>query len=156
MSLCFLVSVLQEEEGGVCPEVVHAEARRQCSRLTGSQRKSPADWARHAPPPLLARITTRRNPDRVEGRQRDPAVRSLNAGDRPPGAGRALLPWLQMLLKRFGWFSWDFSPGWTTCWLCGLTSSSCTDLFSSWSNLMWGKKSADIVTKLSGPMISGC
>lgn len=88
MSLCFLVSVLQEEEGGVCPEVVHAEARRQCSRLTGAQRKSPADRARHAPPPLLARITTRRNPDRVEGRQRDPAVRSLNAGDRPPGAGR--------------------------------------------------------------------
>lgn len=68
----------------------------------------------------------------------------------------ALLPWLQMLLKRFGWFSWDFSPGWTTCWLCGLTSSSCTDLFSSWSNLMWEKKSAPIVTKLSGPMISGC
>lgn len=93
--LVFSVSVLKEKEGGVCSEVVHSEAGRQCSRLTGSQRKSPADWARHAPPALLARITTRRNPDRVEGWQRDPAVRSLNAG--------ALLPWLQMLPKRSGW-----------------------------------------------------
>lgn len=42
-----------------------------------------------------------------------------------------------------------------TCWLCGLMSSSCTDLFSSWSNLMW-TKSTDIVTKLFGLMISGC
>lgn len=89
--LVFFVSVVKEKEGGVCSQVLHSEAWCQCSRLTGSQRKSPADWARHAPPPLLAHITTWRNPDRVEGWQRDPAVRSLNV----------LLPWLQTLLKRF-------------------------------------------------------
>lgn len=73
----------------------------------------------------------------------------------PPGASRcpsALAP----NVTKTSWVVFvRFLFRLTTCWLCGLMSSSCTDLFPSLSNLTW-TKSTDIVTKRSGLTISGC
>lgn len=75
--LFFSVLLCQEKEGGVCSEVIQSEARGECTWVPGAQRESPADRARNAPPPLVPHFTTRRNPDRVEGRHCHSAVRSL-------------------------------------------------------------------------------
>lgn len=73
----------QEEEGGVCPEVLHSQAGCQRPRLARAQREGPADGARHAPAALHPHPAARRDPHPVEGRNRHSAVRSLKVAPFP-------------------------------------------------------------------------
>lgn len=73
----FYILLCQEEEGGVCSEVLHSKARCEYSRIPGAQREGPSDRARHAPPTLLPHLTARRNPHPVEGWHCYSTVRSL-------------------------------------------------------------------------------
>ena len=72
-----LILLCQEEEGGVCLEVVQREATGECPWVPRGQWEGPADRARHAPPPLHPHFASGRDPDWVEGRHRYTAVRGL-------------------------------------------------------------------------------
>lgn len=67
----------QEEEGGVCPEVLHSQAGCKHPRLPSAQREGAADGARHVPATLHPHPAARRDPHPVEGWNCHSVVRSL-------------------------------------------------------------------------------